>query len=337
MVSQASQSLERFEELLARCDKLRTAGLPFDELQQLARLYREQSARLARLRDRDGDPDAIRYLNALCVRAYGFLYSGPVERKGWVAELPVALARTWRPQLLAWTLLALGVAIGASLASRDPSALYALLPAGFGYTPDRIDRLWSSADERGEFLAREEAEVAENALFGSALFTHNTRVGILSFATGILAGIPTALLQLYNGLVVGAFSALFLREPWAIEFLAWVLPHAVPELTAVTLCCAAGLLLGGAVAAPGRRSRSEALREAAGSALLLFAASLPLFLVAASVESFVRESALGTSPRLVLAAIFALVLLLSLLAVYRLDRRLHPVETRWLLEIPRPT
>lgn len=331
--SDRQDALRRFEQLLDRCERLRGRGRTSEDLRGLARLYRQHSARLSRLRDRNSDPDAIRHLNSLCVRAYGFLYSGAGlsrrKPRPWQEEIPAVLARTWRVQVLAWGLLLMGIAMGAALSARDPAALYALLPSSFGYSAQRVDRLWSSTEARADFLAREEASLAHNTLFGSALFTHNTRVGILSFATGILAGIPTVLLQLYNGLMLGGFLNLFFRDPWPVEFLAWLLPHAVPELTAITLCCASGLAIGGAVAAPGRRSRKRALRDASLPALTLFATSVPLFLLAALTESFIRESALGTAPRLGVAGLFLALLLAGLGAVYRLSRR-TPVDTSWL-------
>src|SRR5437667_34005 len=85
---------------------------------------------------------------------------------------------------------------------------------------------------------------------------------ICSAAPGALAGIPTAILQLYNGVMIGALSAVFFRDPLPIGYLAWILPHGVPELLALSLCAAAGLQLGAAVAAPGRGGRGAALRRA---------------------------------------------------------------------------
>ena len=46
--------------------------------------------------------------------------------------------------------------------------------------------------------SREETPGAVNALFGSMLFVNNTRVGLLSFVTGILGAVPTVLLQIYD-------------------------------------------------------------------------------------------------------------------------------------------
>jgi uncharacterized membrane protein SpoIIM required for sporulation len=110
-------------------------------------------------------------------------------------------------------LLIAGSALGALLVASDPQALSALVPAWLGYSAGGLEGVWESPEARAEFLARDATDWAENALFGSWLFAHNTRVGILSFATGMLAGIPTAVLPLYNGMILGALSAIFFRDP----------------------------------------------------------------------------------------------------------------------------
>jgi uncharacterized membrane protein SpoIIM required for sporulation len=330
--------LARLEVLLGNAERLRLRGLAFDDLRELGRLYRVAASRLARLRARGDDPEAIHYLNALCVRAFGLLYTRHPDgrsRGRLLRRIAHALARTWRAQVLAWALLAAGTLIGGVLASRDDEALYALVPESLGYQGLSLERLARSPEARADFLARDPLSFGHGALFGSSLFAHNTQVGLLSFATGILAGVPTVLLQTYNGLVLGAFASIFLRDPWPVPFAAWLLPHAIPELTALTLCAAAGLVLGAAVAVPGAGGRARALRDAVDPALLLFAASIPLFAVAAVVEGFVRESALGTAPRLALAAGFAGLILLELLSLRHLDRR-RPRDVRWLAELIAP-
>jgi uncharacterized membrane protein SpoIIM required for sporulation len=315
---------DTFEQLLARCERLRASGLSFDELRELARLYRATLARLARLRERGDDDEAIRYLNGLCARAHAHLSITPAAAASappLLARIPEALARTWRAQLAAWALLLLGIIAGAALVANDPRAVYGLVPSTLGYGPDVLDRLVGSPEARAEFLARGDTPVTANLFFGSWLFANNTRVGLLAFATGMLAGIPTVLLAVYNGLTVGALGSVFFRDGIPLDFLAWLLPHGVPELTAVTLCVAAGLVLGGAIAAPGRETRAAALREAARSALLLFAVSVPFFLLAAAIESFVRQSALGTGPRLAVAGAMALLVAGVLTATRWLARR----------------
>jgi uncharacterized membrane protein SpoIIM required for sporulation len=330
--------LTHLEGLLGRAERIRVRGLAFDELRDMGRLYRIAAARLARQRARGDDPETLRHLNALCVRAFGLLYARRRSRRSlrWLLleRLPDALARTWRAQALAWGLLAAGAVLGGSLGARDDDAIYSLVPSSLGYEGGGLESLVHSPEARASFLAREEQPAVRNAFFGSALFAHNTQLGLLSFATGILAAVPTVLLQTYNGLVLGAFASIFLRDPRPVEFAAWILPHGIPELTAITLCAAAGLLLGGAVAAPGREGRAQALRAATDPALLLFGASIPLFAAAAGVESFVRESELGTAPRLAVAGSFAVLLGLGLAGVRRLARR-RDRDLAWLVELQR--
>ena len=340
-------STEEFARLLDTAESSRLSSLPFDDLQRLARLYRGEISRLARLRNRGRDVDQIAHLNSLCVRAHGFLYrssqsrpsktDASTRRAAWIqsARPPSRLseiARSLRasgPMLsLAWALMALGGVIGFSLVRLDPTALYALMPSGLGYDAAQIDALYASSAARDAFFEREATSTTTNALFGASLFSHNTRVGILAFATGVLAGIPTLLLQFYNGIMVGTIAAIFLHGEHAIDFLAWILPHAVPELTAISLCVAAGFVLGKAVALPGRRDRSEAVRAAAPSALLLVLCAIPLFLSAAAIESFVRESALGTAPRFAVAALGTFVLVLATGAVHLLARDVGTEATR---------
>lgn len=329
---------ERFEALLDRCERSRIGALPFDELSELGRLYRRHLTRLARLRARGLDVAGIAHLNALCLRAHTALYvpeRAPSTVASLAALVPDAFARTWRVQVLAWALLGAGVVIGAALVTRDAHAVRALVPGAMCGSSERLVELVESRAARADFLAREETPAARNAMFGSQLFTHNTRVGILAFATGLLAGVPTVVLQIYNGIILGAYGAIFFRDPWPVEFLAWILPHGVPELTAITLCAAAGLLLGGAVALPGRRRRRDAIRDAVAPALALVGTAVPLLFVAALTESFVRESTLSTAARFAIAASYGALLAAGLAWVRRLARR-RDVDVRWLAELMPP-
>lgn len=328
---------EELARLLDAAEGHRMRALPFDDLRRLARLYRGESARLARLRDRGGDLDRIGHLNSLCVRAHGFLYKAnarPAQsRSPWQLFLS-ALAGTGRLQLVAWAIMAAGAFVGFSLVTLDPAALYALMPSSLGYDISQIDALYRSTEARDVFLARDSTSAANNAIFGSYLFANNTRVGILAFATGVLFGLPTVLLQFYNGIMIGTISAIFMNGGHSVLYLAWILPHGVPELTAITLCTTAGLALGRAVAAPGRLSRGEALREAGPTALALFLTSVPLFFAAAWIESFVRESALGSTPRFAVAAAGLVTLALFALLVRSL-RDEEPKRPDWLNDLVR--
>lgn len=337
--SPAREYLLRFEGLLEACEMHAPSALPFDDMLELGRLYRRHVVLLARERQKGDDPEAIRHLNALCVRAYSVLYANSDESSAWrratAEDVARLVSRCWPAILAAWTLLFLGLLVGAALVRQDPDSIHAFVPSQLGYDAELIDRLATSSEAREAFLLRADLTATQRAIFGSTLFAHNTRVGLLSFAAGILGGVPTALLQLYNGITIGAFTSVFLADPWPLPYLAWLLPHAIPELTAISLCAAAGLMLGAAVVAPGRKGRTRALRSALAPTIFLVGCAIPLFLAAAFVESFVRESQLGTEARLALALALFSSLAGAVIATRRAAKR-RLVSNEWLAALSGP-
>ncbi len=336
MSARDRQARERLEALLDRAERMH-GRLPLDELRELAHLYRLNSARLAVMRSRGSDPEAIRYLNALCVRAYTQLQV-PAPREQRVgrflmADLPATLAATaWLQGLVGAVMLA-GAVVSATIVSASPGALYAFIPM---YPADKLERLAESARERAQFLARTHVAFGIKSVFSAALFVHNTQVGLAAFATGIAAGIPTLFLDLYNGLTLGAFAWIFSRDGGWPLFWAWLLPHAIPELLGVTLCSTGGLVLAKAVVAPGRQGVGAALRAAARPAMQLLLTSFPLFLVAAGIESFLRQSALATGARFAVAGVALAAISGYGWYVRRLVRRRAAVDIGWLIrEVPR--
>jgi uncharacterized membrane protein SpoIIM required for sporulation len=305
--------------------------LSFGELRELAGLYRLHAARLSRLRQRGGDEDAVRYLNALCVRAYSLVHAEAARpsrvRWFWLAELPGALARTWHLQCIAAALLAYGAFIGGRAASLDPATLPSLVGM---YSGAALERLASSEPEREDFLERRPVNLEEKSIFSASLFMNNTRVGMLAFAAGPLLAVPTVLLVLYNGLTLGGFAAIFLGTRQSLTFLAWIIPHGIPELLAIVLCASGGLAMGLAVVAPSRVGRAASLRLAASDAVALVLAAVPLFVVAALIESFVRQSLLSTAARFYVAGGVTLVLVMYVVLVTQLARRKPAQDTSFL-------
>src|SRR5690606_33989103 len=98
------------------------------------------------------------------------------------------------------------------------------------------------------------------AVFTSFLWQNNVRVALLAFFLGAAAGVPTAWLLLYNGLLLGVYSRAFHDGGLAMEWWAWILPHGITELLAIVLLAGGGLWIGRTILAPGEVGRAEALR-----------------------------------------------------------------------------
>ncbi len=326
---------ERMETILDRIERP-GAMASFDEIRELAHLYRMASARLAILRSRDADPEAVRYLNALCVRAFTRLQAAPARRRRaarrfFMIDFPATLAATARLQILVAACLAAGAIIGASVVARNPGALYVCIPSWM-YPADELGQLAASRAVRMQFLAHQSMTLGIKSVFSAGLFIHNSEVGMLAFATGILAGVPTLLLIFYNGISLGAFASIFAHDDSWWIFCAWLLPHAIPELLATILCASGGLLFAKAVVAPGRKGTAAALREAARPALQLVVAALPLLVLAAAIESFLRQSDLSTAARYAWAGASIGAIGAYCAYVRHLTRRHPEIDLDWLIK-----
>jgi uncharacterized membrane protein SpoIIM required for sporulation len=151
-----------------------------------------------------------------------------------------------------------------------------------------------------------------NALsfFATYLFTHNAKIGMMSFALGFAFGLPTVILLVDNGLIMGAFFALYASRGLGFELGGWLFIHGVTELLALILCGAAGLALGGALAFPGSHSRLANLAATGRVAGQVVIGAVALLVIAGLLEGLGRQLITETSLRYAVAATTAMVWLL---------------------------
>jgi len=274
-----------------------------EELSRLDVLYRKAAIQLAQASTRVHDAGLLRYLNDLTAAAHAIIYLPPRRLRPGTALAFVtegfarSIARTYVYHALAAALLMLG-ALGAYVAVQsDPAAAYALLPPGEFRQPGM------SSDQLASILQHGRGQGGGTKfLFASFLFSHNLKVGFLSLATGVLAAIPTVLLMIYNGCVLGALTSVYHGAGICSEYWAWILPHGATELTAIVFCGGIGFMLGRAVVAPGIKTREQALLEAGREAARILVGVAGMLVFAALVESYLRQSNLSTGARLLFAA-----------------------------------
>src|SRR5262249_11444619 len=146
-------------------------------------------------------------------------------------------------------------------------------------------------------LMPKDGSVDKLGAFAAFLFSHNTQIGMLSFALGFALGVPTLALTFYNGLMLGGFLALFQRYDLLPELGGWLSIHGPTEFAALILSGAAGLKLAGAGLFPGRAPRSERrARDGRDAAITMMAAAL-LFLLAGLLEGLGRQLIVDTALR----------------------------------------
>jgi uncharacterized membrane protein SpoIIM required for sporulation len=297
---------DELEELLAR-GRRSVGRLSPQELNRLDVLYRRVAIHLAQVRTRTRDERLAEYLNQLAAAAHSLIYLPP--RQGILNKIGVfaawgfaeCVARNWRAHAVSAGLLLAGALLAYHATTQDVLAAYALAPPGDsrlpGTPPERLLQDIQSGQDLGS---------GPKSLFASFLFTHNLKVGLVAMGLGVLAGVPTVLLMLYNGMILGAFVSVYMKAGLGLEIWAWILPHGITELTATVLCGGVGLLLGRAVVSPGLKTRAEALVDAGTEAARTVIGVAGMLVLAAFIESFVRQSHLTTNERFLYAGLTGL-------------------------------
>ncbi len=279
------------DQLVARAEKGGASALSYDEIRTLTAGYRQAMNSLSVARDISLDRALIAYLESLCARAYLVVYA-PQESLGGLAArllirgIPQAVRRSALPLFIGFLALVLGAAAGYRLCMNDASWFYTFVPPEMAdqRTPD------ASADYlRSTIYGDERHESDELATFSTFLFSHNTTIVVLIFTLGIFVSVPSFALTFYNGLILGAFFAMFHQKGLGYDVFAWLSIHGVTELAAISIACAGGARLGLAVLLPGARSRREALRHQAHDAIKLAILAALMLIVAAFIEGFLRQ------------------------------------------------
>jgi uncharacterized membrane protein SpoIIM required for sporulation len=139
-------------------------------------------------------------------------------------------------------------------------------------------------------------------VFANFLFQHNTMVGLLTFGFGVLAGVPTFLLLVYQGLMFGAFLALHYNRGLLVDCLGWVAIHGVTEIGALILCGAGGLLIAEKILFPDQYSRLDSLAIQGRRAGSLAAGAVMMLLIAGLIEGGFRQLINVTYGRFAFAA-----------------------------------
>lgn len=312
---------ERLESLLNRIEKRSVRVLSDDDLLALPLLYRSALSSLSVARETSLDRALVGYLEQLCSRAYFQVYgvSDPVWRDlgrffthGW----PRAVAMLWRETLVMAFLTVAGIVAAYALVRSDPSWFFGIIPDGLAGGRD------PSASAESLRATLYNAKRDELGVFASFLFGHNAQIAIFAFALGFAFVVPTALLVLYNGLMLGAMIAVFADKGLGGNFLAWLAIHGTTEMFAIMIAGAAGMRIGTAIAFPGRQERMVTVVAAGHTAATAIAGVVLMLAVAAILEGVGRQVVTSDVSRV---AIGAAMLTGWLLYYYAIGRRhAHP-------------
>ncbi|MDO4258850.1 MAG: stage II sporulation protein M [Actinomycetaceae bacterium] len=253
------------------------------KIDELARQYRLATADLANVRSLNPDADVIRSLSRDLGLARGRLtgVSGAslAAISAWFRiHLPSALY-----QLRWWT-------VGVMVAF----IIVAALQMAFLFTNPELFALMGTESELTSFAKRDFVTYYSqdtNAEFGASVWFNNAFIAVQCIGGGITGIFP--LYVLYgNAMNLGVTGSVVIQYGGVWHFFRFILPHGLPELTAIFIAGAAGLRIFWSMVAPGPKTRLQSIAETGRKMLVVSGGLVILLFISGILEGFVTPSAL---------------------------------------------
>lgn len=287
-----------------RPDRLGATGV-----RRLGELYRATAADLSLARRRWPSESVTRRLEQRVGLARHLVYDAPTRRDSVLAFVKRDYWRAVRERRLqlaiAAALLFGSSALSGVWADRDPGAAAGLAPGAY-----------QSVTEPRPHGSDLRLPAGERTALAGEIFTNNIRVTLLAFAAGLAAGVGTALLLIWNGVLLGVVGGLAVGSGNGRVFFELVTAHGVLELSCIVVAGAAGMRMGWALIEPGSRTRAAALGVEAREAIAVVLGTAPWLVLAGLIEGFLTPAGLGLPATLTIgiaaaAAYWTLVLVLG--------------------------
>lgn len=223
-----------------------------------------------------------RYLNRLAGKYFVGIYKHRKKDSGrfwrfWKEELPLIMYKQRKNMLYSFLFFMLGIVIGVFSASQDNDFVRLIL--GDSYVNMTLENI-----DKNDPMAVYKSSDSTPMFFGIA--TNNIRVAFIAFIFGILFSVGTIYVLFGNGIMLGAFQYFFYQKGLLATSALSIWLHGTLEISAIVIAGGAGLVLGNSLLFPKTYSRTYALKKAAKDALKIVVGLIPVFIVAAFIESY---------------------------------------------------
>lgn len=286
-------------------------GMPSDV--EFPALYRRVCQHLALAERRGYSALLIEQLQDLVHRGHLVLYRPPPPRlhrvvSFFTADFPRLVRSQWRAMSIAAVLFFVPFFLMIGLLQWRPELAHSL----FGVEQlAQFESMYDPANSDNR-LGRESG--SDMVMFGYYIL-NNVSIGFRTFASGLLFGVGAIIVLVSNGIMIGGVAGHLTAIGYGEPFWRFVVGHSAPELLAIVIAGGAGLQIGFALIAPGRRTRGRALVEAGiiGGKLVLGVFAMLVF--AAFIEAF--WSSIGWMPNVIKFSVGGLMWLSILLWIAR--------------------
>lgn len=223
-------------------------------------------------------------LRSLAQRGHQALYKPAPPRLHHVTEFfsasfPRLVREQWRAMSVSAALFFLSMLAVVLMLQLRPELIHSL------FDPKQIAEFESMYDPARVVERLGRTEGTDLQMFGFYIF-NNISIGFRTFASGLLAGIGSIFVLVMNGTIIGGVAGHLTAIGYGEPFWGFVAGHSAPELLAIVISGGAGLQIGMALVAPGRRSRTRALAEAGVIGAKLVLGVFAMLVLAAFIEAY---------------------------------------------------
>jgi len=281
-----AQRLDRWESYARQLKRLRRQRGNDEDLASFPEHYRALCNDLALARTRGYSLTLVDQLEQQVRLGHAFLYQprnhlGRAIGRFFAHDFPVLVRSEWRLCLLAGVLLFGPMIWLFWYIGHSPEFVYRVL------SPDTIMQYEQMYEGKGGLTRGAES----NLVMFSFYIMNNIGVALRTFGSGLIFGIGSAFILLFNGVQIGAVGAHLSFAGYQENFSSFVIGHGAFELPAIALAGAAGARMGLSLLFPGGLSRMAALRVGARRAVRLLYGVIAMLLIAAGLEAFWSASA----------------------------------------------
>ncbi|MDP2386310.1 MAG: stage II sporulation protein M [Bacteroidota bacterium] len=225
------------------------------------------------------------YLNALTAKTHQAIYLNKKEEKGrfkrfWKFEIPGLFGQYHKQLFIAFIVFTISAVIGFVSQVYDDD--FIRLIVGDQYVNETIERI-KAGNGLGIY-----GTSSEGVMF-IGITSNNIFVSFRVFALGMIFSLGAGYELFRNGVMLGAFHAMFYKYNLLVKSLLVVYIHGTLEISAIIIAGCAGFILGNSFMFPGTYTRMESFKRGAKDSLKIVVGLVPVFIMAGFLESFVTR------------------------------------------------
>ena len=252
---------------------------------KLADTYIDVTTDLSYAQSKFQNSKITQYLNTLSTTLHHAIYKNKKEKSRriitfWKDEVPTNMWVAKNGMLISLIIFVLGFLIGCFSNAVDDTFVRLIL--GDDYV-DMTLRNIANGDPLGVYKSSDPSSM----FFIIAI--NNIRVAFYVFALGILTSFGSSYMLIYNGVMLGSFQYFFFQKGLMTDsvFTIWI--HGTLEISAIVIAGGAGIHMGNGWLFPGTYSRLVSFRRSAKTGMKIVIGLVPVFILAAFLESFVTR------------------------------------------------